>query len=142
MLTRGDELLRQTIYYPFVMFAQRRAGVSLQPVVKEPGYESPSYGYVNYIDTSAILGDGVLHVFLVNRRLTASATVEIHHPDGQLTGLASAEIVTSTHPEDCNTFEQPHRIVGRPFAAISIKENIAHVKLPPLSVVAVSLTCV
>ena len=80
ILTRGDEMLLQTIYYPFLMYAQRREGISLQPVVKGPGYESPSYGYVNDIDTSAILGDGVLHVFLINRNLEESALVEVHLP--------------------------------------------------------------
>jgi len=141
MLTRGDDLLLQTIYYPFVMYAQRREGVSLQPVVKGPGYESPSYGYVNDIDTSAILGDGVLNVFLVNRDLKESASVEVHHPGGQLTGVESAEIVTGSHPNDCNTFDQPNLITTQPFQSVSIKDGVAHLEIPPLSVVAVSLTC-
>ena len=142
MLTRGDELLLQTIYYPFVMYSQRRAGISLQPVVEGPGYESPSYGYVNEIDTSAILGDGVLHVFLVNRNLEESALVEVQHPGGQLTGVASAEIVSGTHPDERNTFEQPDRVTSQKFQAVSVKDGAAQLEIPPLSVVAVSFTCV
>jgi alpha-N-arabinofuranosidase len=41
--TRGDQLLQQSIYYPLVLYAQRREGIALTPVVKGPGYESPRY---------------------------------------------------------------------------------------------------
>jgi alpha-N-arabinofuranosidase len=138
ILTRGDELLLQTIYHPFVMYSQRREGVSLQPVVKGPGYESPSYGYVNDIDTSAILGDGVLHTFLVNRSLEETARVEIEHPGGQLLSVDSAEIVTGSHPNARNTFEQPDQVVRQPFQAVSITDGVANLEIPPLSVQAVT----
>jgi len=141
ILTRGDDLLLQTIYYPFVMYSRRREGVSLQPVVKGPGYESPSYGYVNEIDASAILGEGVLHVFLVNRNLAEPALVEVQHPGGRLTGVDSAEIVTGAHPQDRNTFEQPNLVASRPFQPVSIADGAARLEIPPLSVVAVSFDC-
>jgi alpha-N-arabinofuranosidase len=141
MLTRGDDLLLQTIYYPFVMYSQRRDGIALQPVVKGPGYESPSYGYVNEIDTSAILGNGMLHVFLVNRNLKESALVEVQHPGGQLTGVASAEMITGSDSQARNTFEQPNQITTQPFQSVSIKDNVAHLQIPSMSVVAVSFTC-
>ena len=67
------------------MFSSRRDGVAIQPAVSGPGYESPSYGRVNYIDTSAILGDGVLHTFLVNRSTSEEAEVEIDHASGKIT---------------------------------------------------------
>ncbi len=138
ILTRGDEMLLQTIYYPFVMFSQRREGISLHPMVKGPGYESASYGYASYIDTSAILADGVLHCFLVNRSLVETAPVEIHYPGGTLTALKSAEIVTGPHPDSQNTFENPKIITNQPFKAISIEDNTASVELPSLSLVAVT----
>ena len=138
ILTRGDDMLLQTIYYPFLMYAQRRNGVSLQPVVKGPGYESPSYGYVNDIDASAILGEGVLNVFLINRNQQESALVEVHHPSGQLTGVVSAEIITGSHPNARNTFEQPNLITNQPYQRTTIQDGIAQLEIPPLSVVAVT----
>lgn len=138
MLTRGDELLLQTIYYPFVMYASRRDGVSLQPVVQGPGYESPNYGDVTYLDASAILGDGVLHCFLVNRSLEESTQVDIQHPGGQISGVASAEIVNGLHPGTCNTFDRPDLITSHAFRAVSIQDGAAYVELPPLSVVALT----
>jgi alpha-N-arabinofuranosidase len=139
ILTRGDDLLRQTIYYPFVMFSHRRKGVSLQPLVKGPGYESANYGYVNYLDTSAILGDGVLHCFLVNRSLEETAPVEIHYPGGTLSGKESAEIVTGPHPGMGNTLENPEAITNQSFRDVRVEENSARLILPPLSFTALTL---
>ncbi len=138
ILTRGDEMLLQSIYYPFLIYAQRRDGIALQPVVKGPGYESTNHGYVNDIDTSAILGDGLLHVFLVNRNLAESASVEIDFPGGKLTDVGSAEIITGPHPNARNTFEQPNLITHRPFQKTAIKEGVGYLEIPPLSFVAAS----
>jgi alpha-N-arabinofuranosidase len=142
ILTREDNMLLQSIYYPFLMYAQRREGISLQPVVAGPGYESTSYGYVNNIDTSAIQGDGVLHVFLVNRDLRETASVQINYPGGQLTSVDSAEIITGPHPKVQNTFDEPDLITSQPFQQAAINDDgIAQLEIPPLSVVAVSLSC-
>ena len=54
VVTRGDELLKQSIFYAFRLYAQRRAGVALRPSVSGPTYESARYGTAHYIDTSAI----------------------------------------------------------------------------------------
>ena len=140
ILTRGDEMLLQTIYYPFLMYAKRRDGIALQPVVKGPGYESASYGYVNDIDTSAVLGDKLLHIFLVNRGLEESARVQVHFPGGEFNTLDSAEILSGTNPNDRNTYEQPEQVISQPFSAVSIKDGLAMFEMPPLSIVAASFT--
>lgn len=136
--TEGDNLLLHTIYYPFVMYARRREGVALQAKVKGPGYDSRSYGRVNLIDTSAILGDGVLHVFLVNRSLTEVAPVEIDLAGRPLKKVESAEIVTGPNAQAGNTFEQPQLICSQPFTHVQITEGRALAELPPLSVAALT----
>jgi len=137
--TRGDQLLLHTIYYPFVMYTNRRDGIALQPVVKGPGYTSSSYGYVNTVDTSAILGDGVLHVFLVNRSLTELASVMIDFAGGQLENVESAEVVTGPNAQTRNTYQQPGNIHTQAFKAVRLQDGQAAVELPPLSVVALSV---
>ena len=138
ILTDGDKMLLQTIYYPFVMYSTRRDGVALQAVVDGPGYESSKYGYVNNIDTSAILGDGVLHSFMSNRSLTESATVEINVPGGALKGVDSAEVVTGPDADAKNTYEKPDLVTAQPLKAVEVRDGKATVTLPPLSVAAVS----
>lgn len=138
ILTRGNEMLIQSIYYPIVMYSKRRAGIALRPSVLGPGYDSPSYGYVNTIDTSAIRGDGVLHVFLVNRSLNEKAPVEVQFPGGQLTGVQSAEIVAGNDPQALNTYEQPNRITSQPLNGVTVRDGQGYVELPPLSVAAIT----
>ena len=138
--TRGDELLLHTIYYPFVMYAARRDGVALQPVVKGPVYTSRSDGDVNTVDASAILGDGVLHVFLVNRSLSEDAPVMIDFSGGRLEGVESAEVVTGSDPKAHNTYEQPRNVHSYPFKAVQAQNGKATVELPPLSVAALTFT--
>ncbi len=58
ILTRGDEMLIQSIFYPFEMFSKRRAGISLQPIVNGPKYVGATNGEAAYVDTSAILDGG------------------------------------------------------------------------------------
>lgn len=138
ILTRGDQMLLQTIYYPFAMFSSRRAGVAIQPVVIGPSYDSPSYGRVNYIDTSAILGDGVLHTFLINRNLTEAAEVEIDHVGGEIKSILSAEVVHGESPKDNNTYENPYNIVNQPLKTGKVRDGKAIFHLPPHSVAAVT----
>jgi alpha-N-arabinofuranosidase len=136
--TRGDDMLLQTIYYPFLMYAHRRDGIALRPVVNGPGYESARYGYVNNIDTSAILGDGLLNVFLVNRSIRETADIEIDHGRGKLVSVISAEIVSGSSPDLCNTYENPYAVSSQPLQNVKISEGKANAQLPPVSVAAIT----
>jgi alpha-N-arabinofuranosidase len=138
ILTRGDEMLLQSIYYPFVMYSTRRAGTALRPAVVGPGYESPSYGYVDNVDSSAILGDGRLHVFLTNRSLDEQAAVTVDFPGGQLGPVVSAEVLAGAGPSAHNTFEQPRIVVSRALDGVLVQDGQARITLPPLSVAAIS----
>lgn len=138
ILTRGDDMLLQTIFYPFAMYASRRDGIALLPSVSGPAYDSPSYGRVSAIDTSAILGDGVLHAFLVNRNIKETAEIEIDHGRGKLVSVISAEAVSGPTPDACNTYENPNVICSRPLQAVKISEGKASIQLPPLSVAAIT----
>lgn len=138
ILTRGDELLFQSIYYPFVMYASRRTGMALCPSVQGPGYESKSYGHVDMIDTSAILGEGELHVFLTNRSQTETAPVEVSFGGGSLLACKSAEVLSGPSPKALNTFENPNLISSQAFNALALQDGKAQIQLPPLSVVALT----
>ncbi len=139
VMTRGDEMMLQSIYYPFLLYSKRREGMSLRPAVAGPGYESKLYGYVDYIDTSAILGDGLLHVFLSNRSQQEDAPVTIEFPGGQIEALMSAEIVSGPGIKAENTYEQPDVVTAKPFSAVKVADGQAQLTLPPVSVAALTL---
>ena len=136
--TRGDEMLVQSIFYPFEMISKRREGVSLQPVVKGPKYEATENGEVNYIDTSAILGDGRLHLFTTNRSQRNSATAHVDLADRKIVSLESAEVLTGPDAKAGNSFAQPDVVRSRPFTDVEIAGGRGVVTLPPLSFAAMT----
>ncbi len=138
ILTQGDAILLQSIYYPFEMYTKRRSGVSLQPVVQGPTYEGLTNGRVAYIDTSAILdGDG-LHLFATNRALDEPMVVRLNLADRAIESLDSAELLTGPDPKAANSFEQPDLLRASPFQAVEISAGLATITLPPLSVAALT----
>jgi len=142
ILTRGEEILHQSIYYPLMLYEPRREGIALQPIVKGPGYESPSYGYVHNIDASAILASGVLHIFLVNRSIEESADIQIAITGVQIKSVRSADLVTGPSASAANTFDAPNTIGRQQFRNIKLIDEKAVVQMPPLSVVAISFDLV
>jgi alpha-N-arabinofuranosidase len=137
--TRGNELLVQSIFYPFEMFAQRGSGVALQTIVDGPRYEGKTNGEVPVIDPSAILDGERLHVFLTNRSLSEGAEVLVAPADMEIAGVDAAEILTGPGPKAANSYEEPDLVTSQPFTDASVIEGGARMVLPPLSVVAVSL---
>ncbi|MEW5717162.1 MAG: alpha-N-arabinofuranosidase [Chloroflexota bacterium] len=138
ILTRGDAMLLQSIFYPFEMFSRRREGISLQPIVAGPAYEGKTNGRVNYIDASAILDGDRLHVFATNRHLDESARVQIQIADRKIAALENGESLTGPNAQAANTFEQPDIVKPQPFSDAQIGDGCVEVKLAPLSVTALT----
>jgi alpha-N-arabinofuranosidase len=139
ILTREDDILLQSIFYPFEMMSRRREGIALRPAVAGPGYESAHHGRVAYVDASAILGEDQLHVFLTNRSLDATADVMIALADRPVRSVASAELLTGDGPKAANTFEDDEAVVARPFEDVRVQNALARTQLPPLSFAAMTL---
>ncbi|MCU0270125.1 MAG: hypothetical protein MUF83_15970 [Acidimicrobiales bacterium] len=140
LVTRGDELLVQTIFHPFAMMSSRRDGVSLRTGVEGPTYEARTNGTVAYLDASAILGADRLHVFAVNRSLAETAPVHVELLGRSLTGVADAELLTGPDPKAVNTFEAPGVVAPvRIDDRVRVRDGVASLELPPLSFVALSL---
>jgi len=139
VLTRGDEALVQSIFYPFEMMSKRRNGVSLKVVADGPSYDSASNGRVGYIDSSAILDGNRLSVFLTNRSIDESADVMINVADSAIRSCENAEILTGPKAKATNSFAKPDVIKPKLFKGIRGKDGKAGVRLPPLSFVAMTL---
>jgi alpha-N-arabinofuranosidase len=139
LLTRSDNLLVQSTFHPFAMMAKRRDGASLRVAVDGPSYEGRTNGRVPFVDASAILGEGVLHVFLTNRSDRAAAPVSIEPAGSSVAALASGEILTGPGPKAANSFEHPDVVTARAFDDVSVRAGRARLKLPPLSMAALSL---
>jgi alpha-L-arabinofuranosidase len=139
VMTRGDELLVQSIFHPFEMMSRRRSGDALRLAVEGPSYTGRTNGTVPFVDASAILGEGVLHVFLTNRSERSAAPVSIEPTGLSIASLDSAEILTGPGPKAANSFEQPDVVAARPFEEVSVRAGRARLKLPPLSMAALTM---
>jgi len=139
ILTREEDMLIQSIFYPFEMFSKRRHGMSLQCSVDGPQYEGATNGSVHYVDSSTILDEKRLNVFLTNRNPESSAEVCIAPSDFSIATLDSGEILTGPHAKTANSFEDNSVVAAQPFDAVDIKKNQATLELPPLSFVALTL---
>jgi alpha-N-arabinofuranosidase len=137
--TRGNEMLIQSIFYPFEMISRRKKGTSLQPRVHGPKYTGRTNGEVTFIDSSGILDGFRLHVFATNRSPNETATVTVNVTQRQIKALESAEIFTGPDPKGANSYENPDLIKSRSFTQLEVREGIACFDLPPLSFAALTL---
>ncbi len=134
--TRGDDMLLQTIFYPFEMYSSRRDGTSLEVRVDGPGYASKTHGDVKAIDASAILNGDQLSVFLVNRDVQKPMEIKVDLADAPIVALETAEIVTGTDPMAVNTYDCPAQVRSQAHEDCSIDGGRATLYLPPLSLYA------
>jgi alpha-N-arabinofuranosidase len=118
------------------MFSRRREGTSLRPAVIGPQYDS-GHGRASFVDAAAIIAAGALNVFLVNRAVDADAEVAVGLRGGAIEALDGGEILTGD-PAAANSFEQPDAVAPCPFAEAAVSGGRADVKLPPLSVAALT----
>jgi alpha-N-arabinofuranosidase len=138
--TRGDDLLLQSIYYAFRMFSTRRDGVALRVDCAGPAYGNRKYGSVPCIDASAILAPDRLHLFAVNRSLDSTAPIQVELSGRAITGVADAELLSGPAAKARNTFAAPHVVVASAFTGLRTSAASAAAELPPLSLLAASLS--
>jgi len=138
ILTRGDELLLQSIYYVFDMYVRRRKGIALEMAIEGPSYQGAMHGRIRTLDASATADGDRLHVFATNRSLESAAPLRITLADRPIRSLETAEILTGDDPKAENSFEEPGRIRARQFEDVRPVAGGAVASLPPLSVVALS----
>ena len=140
VLTQGDEMLVQSIFYPFEMFSKRRQGVALKGAVEGPTYEGKTNGRVAFADTSVIMDGQRLQVFVTNRSPDQSLDLTVQPADLSLVGVESAELLTGPEAKAANTYGQPDVVRSQRYGEIMIKGGKALCQLPPLSFLAATLT--
>ena len=139
ILTRGDEMLIQSIYYPFELFAKRRQGTALRVAVDGPSYEGKTNGRVAFVDASAILNAQKLQVFVTHRGLDQAMDLTVDFADATIGEIESAEIVAGNDPKAANSYENPSAVCAREFSELAVKNGKVKCLLPPLSFVAMTL---
>jgi alpha-N-arabinofuranosidase len=135
ILTRRDSLVRQTIFYPFMLFRRYAAGVSLDVLCQSPTYQTRQYGDVPLLDVSASYDEarGRSAVFIVNRSQTASELVRVVWQGWSPGKAVQMYQLAGDDPKLTNTFDQPDRIVPADRGQVTLVDGEATLTLPPLS---------
>jgi alpha-N-arabinofuranosidase len=138
ILTRGDEMVIQSIFYPIEMFAKRRRGVSLRVAIDGPRYVAEKYGEVTEVDCSAVLDGNRLSVFATNRSLDETAELKVAVADRDVSAFVDGEILTGAGPKAENTFAKQDAVCSRSLDDVRCDAGAVQLELPPLSFVAVT----
>lgn len=135
ILTTRDALLKQSIYYPLLLFSQMARGNSLDLTVDAPMYETKQFGDMPLLDVSSAhdAAAGVNSIFIVNRSQTERLPLVIHWQDAKPRRITSAQRLSGTDPKAANSWGDPHQLVPRAIYAPRIMDGKAELMLPPLS---------
>ncbi|MCY4527087.1 MAG: hypothetical protein OXB89_10835 [Anaerolineaceae bacterium] len=133
ILTETDATLKQSIFYPFLLFSRLAGGNSLDVLLQSPRHETKQFGDVPLLDVAATHDPetrlGAL--FLVNRSQTDAIPLNFFWQNVRPLHVRAWQLC-GTDPKAVNSFEQPNRVVARPLAVRSI-ETGSEILLPPLS---------
>ncbi len=135
LTTTRDQLLRQTTYYPIVLFGQHAAGLSLDPLTIAPETDTQKYGPMPLLDVSASYdaeGDKGA-VFIVNRSLTEAVTTDLAWQGAAPARVTAIHQIAGSDPKAINTFEQPDTIVPTRLDGGPVRDGRISLRLPPLS---------
>ena len=141
ILTTRDDMLKQTTYYPLLMFSQMASGDSLDLLVDSPRYETKQFGDMPLLDVSAAYDAkaGNNTIFIVNRSQTDRVPLEIHWQDIAPRRISSAHQLAGHDPKAANTWESPNQLTMQAIYAPQIIDGTAAMSLPPLSFTALGV---
>jgi len=135
ILTTTDCLVKQTIFYPFMLMSKFARGQSLAVATKAPLVSTRQFGEMPALDVSASHdpATGQSAVFVVNHSQTETLSTDIiwqSEAPRQITGVYQ---IAGTDVKAANTFEHPNTIVPRQLVGGRMDGNKLSLQLPPLS---------
>jgi alpha-L-arabinofuranosidase len=141
ILTTREGMLKQSIYYPFMLFSQLATGTALDVKVKAPMHETKQFGDMPLLDVSSSFDEvnNTQAVFIVNRSQTESLPAELHWQDRTPKSIGAVHQLSGTDPKAANSFENPDEIGLVNVAPPAIDGSSATLVLPPLSFTAIEV---
>jgi alpha-N-arabinofuranosidase len=139
LLTRGDELLKQSIFHAFRMISTRARGTALQVAVDGPGYDGGRYGRARFVDCAATLDGDRLQVFCTNRSSNEAMEVRLETTGLGALELVDAELLTAVDAKSFNSFEEPDVVRAEAFDHFEQTDGGGLATLPPLGFAALTL---
>ena len=141
ILTNRDGLLKQSIYYPLLLFSRLATGDSLDLLVDAPHYETKQFGDMPLLDASASYDAAAKRqaIFVVNRSQTDSLPLTIEWRDQAPSRVTAATQVAGDDVKAYNSWDAPNNVTARSVAPPAVMDGMAEMMLPPLSFTALEV---
>jgi alpha-N-arabinofuranosidase len=141
LLTRGDDLLVQSIYYPFAAFSKYARGNSLRAAIDGPAVKSGERGEVPALDLSAChdAERGTAALFFVNRSTSEALTTQVRVAGARCIKVLAAEALAGSDAKLANTWEAPTALGPAAGTAQVDPQGGLEVLVPRLGFVAVQV---
>lgn len=135
--TRRDDLVLQTIFYPFEVYSQHCGSSALDVYWEGDTFEGGDYAGVRVLDVAATLDARGKRaaLFIVNRTQETPSEVEITLDAGQFNGSAQMVVINGADIKSENTFDAPGRV------AVTSKSLSPTGSTLPLTLEPHSVTC-
>lgn len=135
ILTTTSGLLKQSTFFPFMLFSRHASGTALDALVQAPEHATRRFGDVPVLDVSATYNQetGQGAVFIVNRSPTEAVPLRIEWQGQRPERIAEVHQVAGNDPKAANTFEQPDTIGVKTLPGAPVIDGTAQLELPPLS---------
>lgn len=138
ILTREEKMILTPTYHVMEMYNIHQDAELLPLSLQSPVYR---YGKDSLPAVSASASrnqHGLTHISLVNIDAHKSQELTIHLENGNYHSVRG-RILQSAHLQDHNSFEQPGKIIPRPFSGARLKDQELTITLPPFSVIVLEL---
>lgn len=141
ILTTTDAMLKQSIYYPIMLFSQLAHGNALDVKVNAPMYNTKLFGDMPLLDVSSSHDEetNTNAIFIVNRSQTESLPLDILWQDVVPKSVNSTHQVAGTDPKATNSFDNPNVVKAVAIDAPDISDGKTTMMLPPLSFTALEV---
>ena len=128
----GGPAWRQTSFFPFMHASRFGRGSVLRLEPDGPTYDVPGEGAVPVLEAAAVLGDGALALFAVNR---GDAALPVEAVLRELDGAELAEHLVLAHADlgAGNTATEPDRVAVTAGTGASVAGGVLRAELPPRS---------
>ncbi|MFL1682952.1 alpha-N-arabinofuranosidase [Coprobacter secundus] len=138
VLTNKEKMLLTPTYYIFDMYKVHQDALLLPTTIDAGNYINENESIPSLNVSASKDENGCVHVSIVNLHSTEKIHTLIDMKN-EKKKVVSAKLLTSKLYNDCNTFENPSKVVPLSYGEYKVTKEGVEVQLPPLSVVVLEM---
>ncbi|HSK69441.1 MAG TPA: alpha-L-arabinofuranosidase C-terminal domain-containing protein [Candidatus Limnocylindria bacterium] len=138
ILTQEDRMVLTPTYHVYDMFTCHHDAALIHTEVQAPEYAYGSESVPGLVVSASRDAAGTVHLTVANPDPANAVDLDVDLGEWPA-GRASGDVITAPRMNALNDFGAESQVTVKAFDGITLHENIASLRLPPMSVVAVHL---